>query len=231
MKSKLKLYTQVLLGIEYAPRVDVRLNRCWVGSEYGGFFVALDRLSSETIVYSVGIGEDISFDLELIDLYGLKVFGFDPTPQSLEWIASQKLPGNFKMHPYGLADFNGTAKFYAPKNSEHVSHSLVINEGSNHPCIEVEMRTLEGLQSLVGESAIDILKIDIEGAEYKTIDHLLMSDCRPAQLLVEFHHRSNNFSVADTRNAVRKIRDAGYLLFGLSASGHELSFICKEAIK
>jgi hypothetical protein len=51
----------------------------WFGTKYGGFYVYPDRLCQESIIYSFGVGEDVSFDLELIEKYNCHVFAFDPT--------------------------------------------------------------------------------------------------------------------------------------------------------
>jgi len=39
------------------------------------------RSAATAVVYSLGIGEDISFDLALIEKYGARVHAFDPTPK------------------------------------------------------------------------------------------------------------------------------------------------------
>jgi len=65
----------------------------WYGSHYGGFFVCEDVLNknSDLIIYSCGIGTDISFDKKILKKFPKsKVYGFDPTPISLQWIENQK---------------------------------------------------------------------------------------------------------------------------------------------
>ena len=82
----------------------IRCDYKWYGNEYGGFYVCPVFINENSIVYSFGIGEDISFDKALIDIHGCHVFGFDPTPKSIDWIKSQKLPENFNFYEYGLGD-------------------------------------------------------------------------------------------------------------------------------
>jgi hypothetical protein len=43
---------------------DLRLER--LGSDYGGWYVPIDRLAPHSICYLAGVGEDITFDLALI---------------------------------------------------------------------------------------------------------------------------------------------------------------------
>jgi hypothetical protein len=72
---------------------------------------------------------------------------------------------------------------------------------------------------------IDILKMDIEGAEYDVIDDLLRSEIEIHQLLIEFHHRFPSLGIKKTRQAVEKLRNAGFALFNVSQIGEEFSFI------
>lgn len=95
------------------------------GGENGGWTVACNTLDQNSIVYSIGVGNDISFELSLIHHYGLTVHAFDPTPRSLEWISKQKLPDRFCFHQVGVSDFDGTATFFPPSNSSFVSYSMI----------------------------------------------------------------------------------------------------------
>merc|ERR1712070_537593 len=63
--------------LEYA-----RLHLRRLGSDYGGWSVVLDLLSPHSVIYSFGLGQDISWDLELIKASGAHVHGFDNTPRS-----------------------------------------------------------------------------------------------------------------------------------------------------
>jgi hypothetical protein len=72
---------------------------------------------------------------------------------------------------------------------------------------------------------IDVLKIDIEGGEYELIDQLGGFRDRIGQLLIEFHTRLLPDSQKHfTDDAIRKLRDAGYLLFHVSGRGTEFGF-------
>ena len=44
------------------------------GSAYGGWNVAASQLNKDSIIYSFGVGEDISFDTSLIEKYGCNIF-------------------------------------------------------------------------------------------------------------------------------------------------------------
>ena len=79
----------------------------------------------------------------------------------------------------------------------------------------------------LGHDQIDILKMDIEGAEYDVINDISMSDTRPKQILVEFHHRFPGVGIDRTKQAISRLKSMGYGLFSISATHEEFCFILK----
>ena len=214
-----------LVGREARPRLDLQCRIERFGSDYGGWDVAVEQLDRESVVYSFGIGEDVSFDLALIRRFGLTVHGFDPTPRSLRWVRQQELPPEFVMHDYGLADRNGLAAFYPPVRTKHVSHSLLPRAGTKDRSITLPVHRLPAIMQDLGHDRLDLLKLDIEGAEFAVIEDLARSAVRPRQILVEFHHRFPGVGMARTRAAVAALRRLGYGLFAVSDRGVEYGFL------
>ena len=60
------------------------------GTQYGGWTYNEAPLNQSSIVYSVGLGEDTSWDEEIIHRHNLTVWGFDPTPKSLIYVKGRK---------------------------------------------------------------------------------------------------------------------------------------------
>jgi len=193
------------------------------GNRNACFTINPDALSPGDIVYSVGIGNDISFDLELISNFKVSVFAFDPTPKSILWLENQQLPESFKSFPIGLADYTGETDFYLPGNDNFVSASMTSRQSEK--TVRVKVKTLGDLMRDNAHTSIDLLKLDIEGAEYDVIDNILKSGIRIHQLLIEFHHRFPEHSIDKTRDTVKKLNDGGFLLFYVSPLGEEFSFI------
>ena len=175
------------------------------------------------------MGEDIAFELALIEKFGLTVHGFDPTPRSLAWIQRQRLPERFRFHPIGLHQTDGQLVFYPPRNPAHVSFSIS-KEGHSERGVTLEVKRLASIMRELQHQQIDLLKMDIEGSEYGVIDDLTESKHRIGQLLVEFHDRMPGFTVHQTGEAVEKLRGLGYRLFDVSPAGHELGFIHREVL-
>ena len=63
-----------------------------IGTTYGGYDIVNQNLK-EPIVLSCGLGEDASFDIDMINKFDAKVFILDPTPRSK--IYFNKLKDNF----------------------------------------------------------------------------------------------------------------------------------------
>jgi len=186
------------------------------------------RLSGGSVVYSFGVGEEISFDRELIDRFRMTVHAFDPTPRSVAWVRAQALPDQFVFHPYGVAAQDGLRRFTPPRNQRHVSYTL-LERGSPGAGIEVPVQRLSTIMRTLGHARVDLLKMDVEGAEYEVIDDLLGSGVVVEQLLIEFHHRWPEVGIDKTKTAIHRLNHAGYRIFSTSASGEEYGFLKTSA--
>ncbi len=222
MKYVTKAKADILSLAGKIPRheVQIHVNHELHGTVYGGYSICPKGIDQNSVVYSFGIGEDVSFDLSLINKYNLNVFAFDPTPKALSWIKSQKMPNNFSYFDYGLADFNGIADLYLPINPSHVSASILSRDTNS---FEAKMRRLKTIMDDLGHDHIDILKMDIEGAEYQVIPDILDLDI--SQILLEFHH--SLVSKMATNRAVAELNHAGYQIFWISDGKDVYSFIRK----
>ena len=219
----IKRFALALRGQELWQGVQHRVSKVSLGNEGACWCVSPEGISESSVVYSVGVGEDISFDLDLIQRYRLRVHAFDPTPRSIGWVQSQVLPEEFVFHSYGVAGFDGTCLFSPASDPAYVSHTL-LPRSTPWPAVELPVYRLATIMKMLGNTAIDVLKMDIEGAEYEVLFDLLASGIRPRQILVEFHHRWPELGVGRTRRAVRELNQAGYWIFNVSASGEEYSF-------
>lgn len=224
---------RVWLGRAYSPKLTARLDHQMLGgSGYGGWPSLLARLDADSVVYSVGVGFDIGFDLDLIAATGASVLALDPTPDVIGWISEQaSLPSQFQFHPVGLAWQDGELAFAPPQRPDAVSGTLVAADGvAGHYLVPV--KRLATLMQEFGHQHIDLLKLDIEGAEYQVIDDMLASGIYPDQLLVEFHHgkrAKGRYPVAATHARVCALQQLGYCLFWASHTGRELAFARLDA--
>ena len=209
-----------------------------LGTLYGGWYVPVSLLDSNSTCYCVGAGEDISFDIELINRFKCNVYIFDPTPRAKEHVDT--LQQNTKrgaktfihndrhmayectlstlqqlhFYAFGLWSENTRMRFYIPQNSAHVSHSIV-NLQKTQSYFEAECRTVRKLMHEFNHEMITLLKLDIEGAEYHVIDSLLTDAIYPTVLCVEFdegHSPQDGDYLQRIRKNISKLKQAGYLV-------------------
>lgn len=222
--QSLKRLIRVALGEEIWESGLYRCETLCLGNAGANWCVCPTSITNESTVYSVGVGTDISFDLELIRRFRVRVDAFDPTPKSIAWLSAQRLPREFIFHPYGVAGVDGICKFSPPRDPNHVSHTTLKRDGTG-PILDLRVARLCTIMGMLEHSRIHILKMDIEGAEYEVIGDMLSTGIRPYQLLVEFHHRWSEIGIERTRQAVLALKQSGYKIFHISRSGEEYSFL------
>jgi FkbM family methyltransferase len=211
-------------GRDLWQRRQVDCTELRLGNKGAQWCICPDGLSASSVVYSFGVGQDVSFELELIRQFRVRVHAFDPTPKSIEWLGQQSLPENFVFHDYGIADHDGICVLLPPANPAHVSHTIV-NRNTPGSAIEVPVRRLASIMKSLGHSKIDLLKMDVEGTEYGVIEDLLNAGIAVGQLLVEFHHRWPEVGIGPTVEATKKLNRAGYLIFSVAPGGEEYGFL------
>ena len=223
IRRNLRRIKRLLMPVRVIGQPSLRCPSLRLGTEYGGWTINPALLDPSSIVYSAGVGEDISFDLALIERFGTTIHAFDPTPRSLAWLKSQRLPPSFVIHGYGLAKTEGDLTFNTPKNPAHVSLSILDNHSTSQ--ITLPVRKLGSVMKELGHSHLDLLKMDIEGSEYGVIEDLVASAIPIRQLLVEYHHRFASVGASHTEDSIKLLEDSGFRLFNISESGEEYSFL------
>jgi hypothetical protein len=130
----------------------------------------------DCVVYSFGSNGDTSFEKAILERTACSVWTFDPTLSEARRAKVTAVPGlNFTA--VGLSDKDG---------------SLELRKGEVFP-----VRTLQTLMQERGHTWIDVLKVDIEGAEWPVLDAFIEAG-RPlpaTQAQIEFHLRNVNAAV------------------------------------
>jgi FkbM family methyltransferase len=212
------------LGLDVFVRPQCSLPLLTLGEGPGAWALWPQGLGPESVLYSFGVGRDISFERAIIERYGITVHAFDPTPLSLNWAGTQQLPVEFHLHEFGIAAYDGNAQFYPPTKAKFESFSLVRTSGLGEP-IEAPVRRFKTLAQMLGHTRIDLLKLDIEGAEYEVLRDVLESQVQIGQILVEFHHRWKEVGASQTQRVINKLTAAGFMLAAVSSAGTEYTFV------
>lgn len=228
IQKKIKSYF-FFISLNKVLQINKNYPLNYYGSSYGGWLVYDNYLNSSSIIISCGVGEDVSFDIELMKKFDCKIHLFDPTPRSIEHINSifknPNLPCSLKYSNSGKQDiesydlnkislnnlnFHDKAvwnedtqiKFYLPPNKEHVSHSInnyQNNYDQNSEYILVNAINFVKYLKVLNIYSIDLLKLDIEGAEIEVIESILKSDLIIKQICVEFDELHLNNKISKTR--------------------------------
>ncbi len=220
-----KRFLKRLVGKELTLKNDINIPVI----KEGGWWFTPQGLNSGSIVYSLGVGDDIDFDLSVIEKYGVKVHAFDPTPSSIDMLDGRDMPQQFEFHPWAVTATDGSLTFYPRLKKDgtksDVMYTMIAEEETIDDAIEVFAYSLSTITDKLGHQKIDLMKMDIEGAEYEVLDGLLASPIRPTQLLVEFHHRFPGIGLDKTADVIERLRAAGYRIFAISELGREVSFL------
>lgn len=185
-----------------------------LGSKYGGWILPKDiELDEDSVVYSAGVGEDISFDMLLSDKYKCNIVLIDATTRAkkhyeevfhyyekIKW----KMTGDIQEDYYGIMyplkpdlkkiEFIEKAlwdeekediKFYKQDNEQYVSQTLIEGMfGDNYDLISTT--TLKKIKEENEHFDIDILKLSISGAEIKILHTMLNENIFPKYICVNF---------------------------------------------
>ena len=188
-----------------------------------------DDLGEGSIVYSLGVGDSVDFDLDLIKRFGVTVHAFDPTPYAEEWIGQQDLPDTLVFHPWAAAGADGSLRLFRRVNTRgkrsRVMWTADDNAGDATDYIDAPAYTIATMMEKLGHETVDLLKMDVEGAEFDILDGLREGDRLPKQLLVEYHHRFPGIGKQRTADSIAKLRALGYRIFAIAETGREVSFV------
>lgn len=179
-----------------------------LGSRYGGWWIPESSAKPGAVAYCAGAGEDITFDLEL-HARGCSVTTFDPTPRAIAHVEANRPEGaRFRFVPVGWWTTEAILDFHAPRYPGHVSHSAV-NLHDTASAFAAAVKPVYVLMQELGDDHVDIVKMDIEGAEVPTLGSLVERGPLPTVLCVEFDQPQPLRHVV---GAVRKLQRAGFAL-------------------
>jgi FkbM family methyltransferase len=193
-----------------------------------GWLLCHERIPRGARVFGLGVGNNVDFELALIRDHAAIVDTFDPTPFSNQWLGARALPASFRHHPWAVVASDGPVLLEQRKAVRPGSAPMLSVVAGGRPGAEAVAAEGYRLSTIVHRLASpvpDLLRMDIEGAEYAVIDDMLASGFLPQQLLVEFHHRFPEVGLDATRRAVRGLRAAGYRIAAVSDTGREVTFL------
>jgi hypothetical protein len=180
--------------LQRVPRHDVQI--ALPKLEVAGAVVSPVLLHEKSVVYSVSPEPVSAFDRALIEHFGCTVHTLKYTPR--------------------------TARSRDDTLPLHITPEATKLSQPTAPELWVLTRMQRSMQQF-DQRHIDLLRLDLEGAEYSAIDALAQTALRPCQLVVDFHHHMPHCSFTQTERALAQLNDLGYRIFDCHASGKEYS--------
>ena len=141
------------------------------------------------------------------------VFSGDIQPDYINTIS--KLTPDFSKFTFinkGLWSKKGDLKFYKPLNDKYVSHTFIENMYSKDFTV-VETDTLRNIMNSLGHTHIDLLKLDIEGAENTVLKNMIDTGIFPSYLCIEFDLKLKRRDFTnETDNIIELLEKNNYIM-------------------
>jgi FkbM family methyltransferase len=184
-------------------------------------FVYSPSFAAGSVVVDAGCSYEADFSLYMIAQHGARAFGVDPTLKHRPALQSieRRLGGRFVHVPCAIAAVDGTLTFHESRDNESGSifQDHVNMQHDATVSYDVEALTLKSLLRRIGSDTVEMLKLDLEGAEYDLLGAVEREQLLPfKQIFVEFHHHAvSRYGVEDTRRLVSRIAGFGFSAFSL----------------
>jgi FkbM family methyltransferase len=196
-----------LMNAYLRPSIGADLVR--LGTDYGGWWLPEFILRPGAVAYCVGAGDDISFDLALHER-GMRVVTIDPTPCAMSHAnAVAPKSDRFAFVPVGLWDTTTELRFYHPRDLAVDMNYSIVNLQRTSEYFTAKVKTLRELIVDRGDNHIDVLKLDIEGAEHRVIESFIADGVRPIVVCVEFDQPD---SIRTVLRSIRLLQRSAYRL-------------------
>lgn len=192
-----------------------------LGTDYGGWSVDLDYIQDGDTIIDAGLGEDITFPLELQEKRDVFVVGIDPTEKSIKHVKKLS-PKNFELIERAIAPEGvKSVRIHKNKNPDWVSESVMSTHSSvGEDTYEAKCISFKELRKKYDN--ISVIKMDIEGSEYMCLEECIGIK----QVCVEFHHFCmNDRSEEDTEKLIRMMKDSGYVILKSNPQRTEITFL------
>jgi FkbM family methyltransferase len=181
-----------------------------LGSDYGGWTVPTGMIDSSWVCLCAGAGIDVTFDLALVERFGATVITVDPTDESREHVERVDPEHRLRFVHAALWSADGELDMFVAADPTHKTLSSDDLQRTGRS-VRVPARGLAGF------GRVDLLKLDIEGAEYEVLEHV-GPDVRV--LCVEMHPTRGLRAAA---RAFRRLRASGFEL--VARHGADFTFV------
>ena len=201
------------------------IEKCSIRQATGHHFIS-NVLSSNSVVLDFGAntGEFTDF---VSNNYNVAVYAFEANG---ELIKSRTNNPKVKFFNFAIVDKDGPCKFFLSDSSK--AHSIYKDIAGKDTCIEVEGMTINSILKFLKLEQVDLLKVDIEGAEINVLNSISPKDLLVFdQITIEFHDFVNPKLRKDVDNLKRKIVATGFIEINILNSNIDILFLNKRLLK
>ena len=158
-----------------------------VGTAYGGWRIPLDLVDGSWTCWCIGAGGDVSFDLALAER-GAAVRVVEPVEHFADQARGDLAPfPSAQVFHAALTPTDGPVRM----GRHHQEHSRSLSNAGLYESsvwVDVPGRSLPSLLAEAGDQRVELLKLDVEGAEYDLIPQLDLEGLGVRVFSTQLHH-------------------------------------------
>lgn len=140
-------------------------------------------LTAESKILSAGVGQSITFEEDIVRRHNSRIVLLDPSETGIRTMQARAPCSRLAFRDIGLAGTSGVQYFGSPDLQEEGS----FRKGTEHDGVSFRCVTVADVMREENFSALNLLKIDIEGFEYEVLDSLLRQHLAVEQICLELH--------------------------------------------
>jgi FkbM family methyltransferase len=149
------------------------------------------------------------------------VYTFEPLPENCKWIDSAFKDNGYRsveLVPVALSNRNGSATFFEAKKS---GGGTLIEKSNQHgaPITVITKRLDDFLDEKASYKAVDVIKMDVEGAEMQVLEGAaeLLRNSQRLKLLIDIHSQQLGEDVFDL------LQSHGFKMFTIERHSKEIT--------
>lgn len=183
-------------------------------------------ISNNSCIVDCGVNHG-EFSTQISKKWSCKIHGLEPDPRLFK-----NLPkiNNCQFHQLALSDTEGSMKFNL---GESMCSSLLFREEENSQTVESQTISLPRFCEINRIDKIDLLKLDIEGAEIQVLKSLKGEWIakKIIQITVEFHEFLDQTMIPEIEEIIEKLKSFGFYYLPFSRTYGDVLFVNSNFIK
>lgn len=182
--------------------IEHRSSALWVIQAHTIYAPTIDR---DAIVVDLGASDGV-FSKAINGATGCHCYAVEASPNNFAKIETSD---NIEKFHYAIKGSDGEAEFSIVDGYKHRGTLVLPVEATS--VVTIPTRSLESLLDEIGVGEVDLLKIDIEGAEIEMLESTSDETLRSMkQITIEFHDFVDPTTTEDVDRAIKRLDDLGF---------------------